>query len=116
MSEKIIFDKTEMIITVMENDREVIHNITYDKIKSILIGKKLIKKFFGLYKKITPAILITVVGRNDPLDVTEADEGAELFAKYIEQIKLFAKNNHVTIRESDPNDPPHGAKADWRLS
>lgn len=48
MSEKIIFDKTEMIITVMENDREVIHNITYDKIKSILIGKKLIKKIFWL--------------------------------------------------------------------
>lgn len=115
MDEKMLFDKTEIIYSDMSSGREVVRNIKYSDIKSILISKRLIKKFFGLYKKLTTAILITVVGISEPLEVRECEEGPELFAKYVEQIRVFAHDNHVTIRDADPNDRPYGAKADWRL-
>lgn len=116
MDEKLIFDKTELIYSDMTSGRQVMRNVVYSDIKSILVGRKLVKKFFGLYRKVTPAILITVNGVSYPLDVLECEEGPELFAKYVEKIRAFAHDNHVTIRDMSPDDPPYGAKEDWRLS
>ena len=62
MDEKLIFDKTELIYSDMTSGRQVMRNVVYSDIKSILVGRKLVKKFFGLYRKVTPAILITVNG------------------------------------------------------
>lgn len=116
MDEKVYFDKTEFVYRDMSGGREVMRNVPYNIIISILVGRKLVKKFFGLIRKVTPAILINVTGIDAPLEILECEEGKETYEIYLQSMKKFAHDNHVTIRVAGPNDKPYGAKEDWRLA
>ncbi|MHB1151562.1 MAG: hypothetical protein ACYCWE_00485 [Eubacteriales bacterium] len=115
MEEKIYFDKTEFVYRDMADGREIMRNVPYNKVISILVGRKLVKKFLGLSKKVTPAILINVTGMSLPFEILECEEGKETYEIYLSAMRKFAHDNHVTIRDADPGDIPYGAKEDWRL-
>gem|GEM_PF-1070327 len=113
MDEKLLIDKTELVYRDMVGSREVMRNISYDQITSILVGTKIIKKFFGLIKSTTEAVRITVAGVGSPLDIVKSEEGDLMYARYLEGLKKFAHDNHVTIRENGSEEKPFNAKAEW---
>lgn len=111
MDENLFIDKTELVFRDMSTGREVMRNIPYSNITSILVGTKIIKKFFGLKKDISEAIQIKVVGLTDPLEIVKITE--DNYEKYLEGLKKFAHDNHVTMRFNPPDEKPFNAKPEW---
>ena len=113
MNEKLLFDKTELVYRDMVGSREVMRNISYDRISGILVGTKINKKLFGLIKSVSEAVRITVAGLSEPLDIVKSEEGDEMYARYLEGLRKFAHDNHVTMRENEPGAKPFNAKEEW---
>lgn len=111
MNENLFIDKTELVFRDTTGSREVMRNIPYSNITSILVGTKIIKKFFGLKKGLSDAIQIKVVGLGAPLEIVRSTE--DNYDKYLEGLKKFAHDNHVTMRINPPTEKPFNAKAEW---
>jgi len=92
--DKIVFDKTEMVLTDNYGKRVVTHNLTYDKIVNIRFDNAKVRKL--LWSVRTRRIAITVRKRENPIVIYEFMD-KEYFEKYMEGLRKFAKDNRVSF-------------------
>ncbi|HIR35284.1 MAG TPA: hypothetical protein IAC91_04210 [Candidatus Faecimorpha stercoravium] len=90
--DKIMYDKTEIIVVDETGKRPALLNLTYDKITSIAFDK--CKE--GLFGKPSEKISITVRGKEKPLVYYKGKE-KEKFDRYKEMLTKFAKDNKVSF-------------------
>ncbi len=91
--DKILYDKTEIIVVDETGKRPALLNLTYDKIISISFDK--CKE--GLFGKPSEKISITVRGKEKPLEYFRGKEGQEKFDRYKEMLVKFCKDNKVSF-------------------
>lgn len=91
--DKIMYDKTEIIVVDETGKRPALLNLTYDKVISIAFDK--CKE--GLFKKDSEKISITARGKEKPLTYYKGKEGAEKFERYKEMLTKFAKDNKISF-------------------
>ena len=113
MDEKLWIDKTELVFRDMSSGREVMRNLPYSAVTTIQVGTKIVRKFFGLIKTTTDVIQIKAVGVTNPLEILRSEEGDERYERYLEGLKKFAHDNHVTMRINGPEEKPLNAKEEW---
>ena len=82
----------------------------YSQISTIFYGTMTKKSFFGLIKKPVRYIGIKANNIAQMLMIYESDVGEDAYNKYVEDLKEFAHNNRVTMRESTGD-----TKDDWKL-
>ena len=90
--DKIMYDKTEIIVVDETGKRPALLNLPYDKITSIAFDK--CKE--GLFGKPSEKISITVRGKEKPLVYYKGKE-KEKFDRYKEMLTKFAKDNKVSF-------------------
>ena len=90
--DKILYDKTEIIVVDETGKRPALLNLTYDKIVSIAFDN--CKE--GVMKKPSEKISITVRGKEVPLVYYKGKE-KEKFDKYKEILTKFAKDNKISF-------------------
>ena len=93
--DKIVFDKTELMIVDESGKRPVLRDITYDKITSIVFEP--CKE--GLFRKDSEKISLIVRGLGKPIEFFKGKEKVK-FIFYNEGLDVFAKENKVSLYDN----------------
>ena len=93
--DKIVFDKTELMVVDESGKRPELRDITYDKITSVAFDK--CKE--GLFRKDSEKISMTVSGLGKPIEFFKGKE-KDKFDFYKENLAAFCKENKVSLYDS----------------
>jgi len=92
--DKIVFDKTEVVLTDTYGKRVVTHNLTFEKIVNIRFDNVKVRNVLWMVP--TRRIAITVRGRENPIVIYEFKD-KEYFERYMDGLRKFAKDNRISF-------------------
>jgi hypothetical protein len=95
ISEKIMFDKTEIIFVDLSGKKAQALNLTYEKIISVRFDKTKVKSLFS--SKDSERISITVRGKEQPLVLLQVKEKPDYWQGYKDGLTKFCKDNRISF-------------------
>ena len=96
--EKILFDKTEIILTVVGKKKVQLVNLTCDKITSVSVDPAK-GRILGIIPVDSETITVRASGRAEPIVFWKHQE-KQFFDSYKEKLADFCKNNRVTFYDN----------------
>lgn len=91
-SEKIYFDKTEIVCFVATKKKYVTVNLTYDKFIRISLEKCKELNWFKLVD--SEKLVMKIRGREKPIEYTKL-QNKKHWQHYVDGLKKFAKDNNI---------------------
>lgn len=96
--DRIIPDKTEIVVIDISGKIPKGINLSYDKILRITFNPCV----EGFFKKPSQKIIIDVNGRPAPFEFYRKQEGEQRFDNYIDMLTTFANDNNITLINNLP--------------